>query len=305
MILFQGMARSILPEAARLLAPTRPNACRCSACCQRRARCGSARVGSRAAGGGAQGARELAARPDLAADLPADPAAMLSVIGAWPSPVARAPACTLSGRRGGACVWPSSPPSSSSDLRAGGRGPGRSHRVRARCRGRHLDRSAGGVVAAARGDARIRPDTRRTPGLAAQETADSEAPGRTAASLRSDSHVSCMPRGYALNRHEGHNDVRAHVLRHQRPAADSRSGRFPPGTSLNLIVAPSSARRAPRAFTRMFLQLRRYLDGQGSKTTIVTPFSWGRAVHRPRLRPPPRPGAVQPGRQRCLVPAWT
>ena len=59
----------------------------------------------------------------------------------------------------------------------------------------------------------------------------------------------------------------------RRPTAGN--GRLPEDTSLTLVVATILREEGTTGVHTHFQQLRRYLDEQGCKITIVTPFSWG------------------------------
>jgi glycosyltransferase involved in cell wall biosynthesis len=65
----------------------------------------------------------------------------------------------------------------------------------------------------------------------------------------------------------------------RRPAAGN--GRLPDDTSLTLVIATILREEGTTGVHTHFQQLRRYLDEQGSKITIVTPFSWGGALTVP------------------------
>jgi glycosyltransferase involved in cell wall biosynthesis len=68
---------------------------------------------------------------------------------------------------------------------------------------------------------------------------------------------------------------------HDRPAAAGRGHLLSSGAPLTLIIATILREEGTTGVHTHFRQLRRYLDECGSKTTIVTPFSWGRALTVP------------------------
>jgi glycosyltransferase involved in cell wall biosynthesis len=59
------------------------------------------------------------------------------------------------------------------------------------------------------------------------------------------------------------------------------SGGFPDDASLALIIATMLREEGRTGVHTHVSQLRRYLEEGGTKTTIVTPFSWGRALTAP------------------------
>jgi glycosyltransferase involved in cell wall biosynthesis len=68
---------------------------------------------------------------------------------------------------------------------------------------------------------------------------------------------------------------------HGRPAAAGRGQLLSGGAPLTLIIATILREEGTTGVHTHVRQLRRYLDECGSKTTIVTPFSWGRALTVP------------------------
>src|SRR5512142_426303 len=58
-------------------------------------------------------------------------------------------------------------------------------------------------------------------------------------------------------------------------------GRLPGDTSPTVVIATILREEGSTGVHTHFQQLRRYLDEQGSKITIVTPFSWGGALTVP------------------------
>jgi glycosyltransferase involved in cell wall biosynthesis len=68
---------------------------------------------------------------------------------------------------------------------------------------------------------------------------------------------------------------------HDRPAAAGRGQFLSSDAPLTLIIATILREEGTTGVHTHVRQLRRYLDECGSKTTIVTPFSWGRALTVP------------------------